>query len=254
MCYLCQNYLCTMRAINSFAVTLFVLISLCLISCQNNQKVDSPFDNSDRPSLDEFYAPAEDTAGSNTSDGIKEDYINTNRVLWQKPEMIIQLMGNIDNKVIADIGAGGRGFFSLRLASKAKKVIALDTDAKAIKSLDTIRQLQLPEPIQPKLELRLTPADEPNLKENEVDIVFMSNVYIYLPDRVEYMRDLRRLLKESGKVMIVDFKKKRTPIGPNSSFRVPLFVVEQELEEAGYQNIRTNDTALDYQYIVIAEK
>ncbi len=244
-----------MRVINILTIFLFFTIGLFLMTaCQNDQKIDSPFNDNDRPSLDDFYDPSEDTSASTGSDGIKEDYINTNRVLWQKPEMIIQLMGDIENKVIADIGAGGRGFFSLRLAPKAGKVIALDTDAKALKSLDTIRQLQLPEDAQPKLELRLTPSDEPNLEENEVDIVFMSNVYIYLPNRVEYMRNLRSLLKESGKVMIVDFKKKRTPIGPNSSFRVPLYIVEQELEEAGYKNIRTNDTALDYQYIVIAEK
>lgn len=244
-----------MKAIKKTTFALISFLVILLAGCQNNQDVESPFDNTDKPSLEDFYNTSEDTAQRDTpSDGIKEDYINTNRVLWQKPEMIIELMGNIEDKVIADLGAGGRGFFSLRLAPRAKKVIALDTDAQAVKSLDTIRQLQLPESVQPRLEIRLTPADQPNLEEDEVDIVFMSNVYIYLPDRIEYMKNLRTSLKDSGKVMIVDFKKKKTPIGPNSSFRVPLYIVEQELAEAGYQNIKTNDTALDYQYIIIAEK
>ncbi len=238
-----------MKAFNITKFGIFILL-INLMSCQDGQSVESPFDNSERPNIE---AISNTGSSNNSSDGIKEDYINTNRVLWQKPEMIIQLMGNIGDKVIADLGAGGRGFFSLRLASKAQKVIALDTDATAIKSLDTIRQLQLPEDVQPRLEVRLTPSDSPNLKENEVDIVFMSNVYIYLSNRIEYMQKLRSLLKEGGKVMIVDFKKKRTPIGPNSTFRVPLYIVEEELEEAGFKNIQSNDTALDYQYIVIAE-
>jgi SAM-dependent methyltransferase len=244
-----------MKIINYVYFIFLLFLSMLLFDCQGNQSVESPFDGSDQPKLEDYYDSSKDSAQNNsTSDGISEDYINTNRVLWQKPEMIIQLMGDIDNKVVADLGAGGRGFFSLRIAPKAQKVIALDTDEAAVRSLDTIRQLQLPEAIQPKLEVRLTPPGEPNLKENEVDIVFMSNVYIYLPDRLAYMKKLRSLLKESGKVMIVDFKKKRTPIGPNSAFRVPLYMVEQELEEAGFKNIQSNDTALDYQYIVIAEK
>ena len=61
-------------------------------------------------------------------------------------------------------------------------------------------------------------------------------------------------MKEGGKLLIIDFKKKRTPVGPPSDIRQPLFVVENELYDAGYKNILTNDTALDYQYIVIAEK
>jgi ubiquinone/menaquinone biosynthesis C-methylase UbiE len=244
-----------MKFFNTIILSLLVLLSALMISCQGNQSVESPFDSTDRPALEDYYdSPDDSSRNDSASDGINEDYINTNRVLWQKPQMIIELMGNLDDKVVADLGAGGRGFFSLRLAAKAKKVIALDTEEAAIKSLDTIRQLQLPERLQPKLEIRLTPADEPNLKENEVDVVFISNVYIYLPDRVGYMKKLRSLLKDAGKVMIVDFKKKSTPIGPNSSFRVPLYIVEQELAEAGYKNIQTNDTALDYQYIVIAEK
>lgn len=244
-----------MKVLNSIYYVFFLFLSILLFDCQGNQEVESPFDGSDQPNLEDYYDSSNDSAQSRgASDGISEDYINTNRVLWQKPQMIIQLMGNIEDKVVADLGAGGRGFFSLRLAPKAKKVIALDTDEAAVRSLDTIRQLQLPENIQPRLEVRLTPPDAPNLNENEVDIVFMSNVYIYLPDRIQYMQKLRSLLKDSGKVMIVDFKKKRTPIGPNSSLRVPLYLVEQELEQAGFKNIQSNDTALDYQYIVIAEK
>ncbi len=244
-----------MKLVNTIYTVFFVFLSLLLLDCQGNQDVDSPFDNSDQPRLEDYYDSTGDSDPNKpSSDGISEDYINTNRVLWQKPQMIIQLMGNIQDKVVADLGAGGRGFFSLRLATQAQKVIALDTDEAAVRSLDTIRQLQLQESFQPRLEVRLTPPDEPNIKENEVDIVFMSNVYIYLPDRIKYMQKLRSLLKESGKVMIVDFKKKKTPIGPNSTFRIPLYVVEQELEEAGFKNIQSNDTALDYQYIVIAEK
>ena len=52
--------------------------------------------------------------------------------------------------------------------------------------------------------------------------------------------------------MIVDFKKKLSPIGPPQEERLSLADVEQDLIKAGYKLIVSDDTSLDYQYIIIA--
>ncbi|NJL76655.1 MAG: hypothetical protein HC892_18190, partial [Saprospiraceae bacterium] len=49
-------------------------------------------------------------------------------------------------------------------------------------------------------------------------------------------------------------RKNKTEVGPDIDIRVPLHEVERELEEAGFQLINTDDTSLDYQYIVLAVK
>ncbi len=185
--------------------------------------------------------------------GFAEDYVNTNRVIWQKPEMIINLMGELKNKTVADIGAG-RGFFALRLAPKAEKVIAIDILPRFIDYLDSVKVMELPENIQPKLETRLAEPNDPNLNPSEADLVLIVNTYMYIKDRTSYLQTLKEGIREGGKLLIVDFKKKRTPIGPPSDIRIPLFQVEEELYEAGYRDISTNDTALDYQYILTAQK
>ncbi len=185
--------------------------------------------------------------------GITEDYTNTNRVIWQKPEMVIDLLGDLNNKTVADIGAG-TGFFALRLAPKAKKVIAIDIDARFTEYLDSVKVLELPEAMQDKLETRLADPLDPHLQPDEADIVMIVNTFMYIKGRKEYLKVLKEGIAPGGRLLIIDFKKKRTPIGPPSELRAPLFQVEEELIEAGYQNIRTNDTALDYQYIVIAER
>lgn len=41
---------------------------------------------------------------------------------------------------------------------------------------------------------------------------------------------------------------------PKQSSRLELYKVENELYQAGFNNIVSDDCALDYQYIVIAEK
>ena len=184
--------------------------------------------------------------------GFTEDYLNTNRGIWQKPDMVLNLLGDLENKTVADIGAG-TGFFALRLTPLAKKVIAIDIDPRFINYLDSLKVRALPPDIQPKLETRLASPDNPRLKADEADIVLIVNTFMYVKNRVEYLKNQREGISPDGTLLIIDFKKKRTPIGPPSEIRIPLFQVEEELYEAGYKNIQTNDTALDYQYIIIAE-
>lgn len=232
----------------SYALTLFLLIGS--LSCQPKQSNNN-----------EQLPPLEDNETNNLSTGrpqskavgLKEDYVHTDRVIWQKPELVIDLLDDLSNKTVADIGAG-TGFFAFRMVLKAKKVIAIDIDPRFISYLDSVKVLELPENYQDRLETRAATADDPNLRENEVDVVVIVNTFMYIKKPVEYLKNLRQGISDGGQVLIVDFKKKRTPIGPPSEYRVPLFQVEEQLYEAGYKNIKAKDTFLDYQYIIIAEK
>lgn len=184
---------------------------------------------------------------------ILEDYENTNRVVWQKPEVVIDLLGNLEGKTIADIGAG-TGFFALRLAPKAKKVIAIDIDPRFTSYLDSLKAFELPEEVQGRLETRLALPNDPKLAPGEADIVMIVNTFMYIRDQVAYLENLKQGISDGGLLLIIDFKKKRTPLGPPSQIRVPLFEVEDKLIKAGYRDVSTNDTALDYQYIVTARR
>lgn len=187
------------------------------------------------------------------SEGVTEDYENTNRVIWQKPDLVLNLLGNLKGKTVADIGAG-TGFFALRMAQKADKVIAIDVDPRFTAYLDSVKVLELPEHLQSRLETRLAAANDPKLGTEEVDVVTIVNTFMYLPRQVEYLRTLKRGLKPGGKLLIVDFKKKRTPVGPPVEIRTDLHTAEEALYQAGFRNIFANDTALDYQYIITAQK
>ncbi len=218
--------------------------------CQNDHS------NSNQSESNELPVSNTDTAinlNDKKNPGIAEDYTNTNRVIWQKPDMIIDLLGDLEGKTVADIGAG-TGFFALRLAPRAKKVIAIDVDPRFVDYLDSVKVLELPEKIQPKLEPRLAEPNDPHLQLGEADVIIIVNTFMYIEDKTGYLKILQKSLSKGGKLLIVDFKKKRTPIGPPSEIRVPIHIVEEALYEAGFRNIVTNDTALDYQYIVTAEK
>jgi len=229
------------------------LLLCALLACRPDAGSEGRVD-SERPRIE--VPPMDTTPPPSPADrkpGFAEDYLSTNRGIWQKPELVLNLIGNLEDKTVADIGAG-TGFFSLRMAPKAKKVIAIDIDPRFVNFLDSLKTRELPPELQDRLETRLAKPDDPLLAPEEVDIVLIVNTYMYLKNRVDYLERLRRSIAPGGALLIVDFKKKRTPVGPPSEVRIPLYEVEEELYEAGYRNVQTNDTALDYQYIIIAEK
>ena len=197
---------------------------------------------------DYLYAN-EKPADQNQTQEETEDYRNTNRDIWQKPEMIIDLLGDLNDKTVADIGAG-TGFFTLRLAQNAGKVIATDIDQQYI---DSLSQLSLPSDYRGRVEPRLTPPDDPLLKDGEVDAVLIVNTFPLIENKEAYLQKLKKGIKPGGKLMIVDFKRKRTPIGPSPNLRLPLYRVEDMFYTVGFKNIQALDMALDYQWIIIGE-
>jgi len=174
--------------------------------------------------------------------------------IWHNPKTLTQRLGDLSDKTVANIGAGPYGYFSIEIADEAKKVIAIDIDPEAIHFIDSMRQQLLPLAIQDNLETRLVVPNNPKLRFEEVDVVTIRETYAYLPNRLKYLKTLRKGIKDGGKLLIVDFKMRKLPEGPPQSEKVPLFQVERELEQAGYRIAIVDDLSLAYQYIVVAIK
>ncbi len=175
-----------------------------------------------------------------------------NRAIWQKPELVLKKLGDISKKTVADIGAG-TGYFSFRILPTAKRVIAIDIDAEAIKYIDSV-SLLLPEPYKSHFESRLAEPNDPHLKVAEIDIALLVNTYLYIENPVDYFRRLKSKLSEHGELLIIDYKKKKIPLGPDANERIALAQVEDEIERAGYTIIESDDQSLSYQYILRAKK
>ena len=193
------------------------------------------------------------SANNHATDGLSDDYEDFGRVIWQKPGQVIGMFSDLSNKTIADIGAG-TGFFSKRLATKAKKVIAIDIDERFIYFLDSIRTNVLPEEARNKLEPRLSKMDDPLLKEGEVDAVLIVNTFMYMSDRVDYLKKIANALPPNGEILIVDFKNSWTPVGPPVDIRLAIDNASTYLEDAGFEIVKKDEKLLEYQYAILAKK
>jgi ubiquinone/menaquinone biosynthesis C-methylase UbiE len=197
---------------------------------------------------------AQDTTAEETSEeGFYADYESTDRLIWQQPEAVIGMLGDLTGKTVADIGAGS-GYFTKRLALRAKKVIAIDIDQRFLHLLDSIVTRELPTDIRQRIEPRLAEPHDPHLQAGEVDAVLIVNTYMYMAERQNYLRTLLPAMSKKAKILIVDFKKTPTPIGPPETIRLDAATVARELGEASFHRVTTNEKLLQYQYAVLAQK
>ncbi len=177
---------------------------------------------------------------------------NVGRSSWQKPELVVNKLGNLDGQVVADIGAG-TGYFVVRLARKNAKVIAIDIDTAMINFVDYIKE-SLPTEVQENISTRLAKPDNPMLEDGEVDKVIIINTISYIDDLEKYLNIVKKGIKPTGSIMILDYKNKIIDIdAPPLEDRVSIGRLQTYLAQAGYKNIIVDDTSLDYQYIVTAE-
>lgn len=173
------------------------------------------------------------------------------RAIWQKPNLVIEKLGDISHATVADIGAG-TGYFSFRFAQKAKKVIAIDIEKDALAYIDSVKNT-IDKDIASKVITRISKPDDAMLNTAEVDIIVIINTIGYIEDIPEYLSKLKKSLRNGGKIMIIDYKMKRLPINaPAKELRVYLDKLEDMLTEAGFELTDSDDTSLDYQYIIQA--
>lgn len=190
--------------------------------------------------------------GAGSFENLVADFESKDRGIWQKPNMVISLLGDLEGKTVADIGAG-TGYFTFRMVPKAKKVIGIDIDQRFINFMDSVK-VRLDERYRDRFETRLARADDPLLRPEEADAVVLVNTYGYIGNRVQYLKTLWKGISPGGRVLIIDFKKNNLPIGPPDQFKVALSQVERELLTSGFSIDKIDQDALDYQYIVLAKK
>ena len=228
----------TLNSKLNISVSIALIFGL-LLSCINEQH--TRFDHTSVDTVSNPKSPFH----------LDNGYKGEDRHIWQRPELVIGLMGDVQGKTIVDIGAGS-GYFAFKFLRSFSSVIAVDIDQRMVDLMNEEKSIY-PEALQKRFEARLAKPDDPMVEPGEADIIFIANTTAYFKNRVAYFRNLKAAINPTGGLlMIIDFKIKHTPIGPSSEYRLPLRAIEDSLIEAGYEITTSDDTSLDYQYIVIA--
>lgn len=170
---------------------------------------------------------------------------------WQKPDLVVDCLGLKLGDEVADLGAGS-GYFTIRLAREVGatgKVYAVDLDPKLLEHIDRRAKEEQLENVQ----TILADPNDPKLGSNSVDLIFICDVLHHINDRARYYPLLSRALRPSGRLVNIDFHKRKLPVGPPEEMKIDKKEMIKEVEPAGFSLAKEFDF-LKYQYFLVFER
>jgi ubiquinone/menaquinone biosynthesis C-methylase UbiE len=170
------------------------------------------------------------------------------RDAYEKPHEVIAALKLRPGERIADLGAGS-GYFTFRLARHVGPtglVYAVDINPAMIVHLNRrIRDLGVR-----NVRTILCVPDDPLLADGSVDRFFICDTWHHIAGHRRYLALLRKMLKPHGQVVMIDFKKKATPVGPPLEMRIGRETLLREMETNGFR-LEAEQTFLPYQYFLV---
>ena len=144
-----------------------------------------------------------------------------------------------------DLGAGG-GRFSKILCKYVKNLHSVDVSDEAIatmkKNLEGIKNIKIIKASQDSLPF----------KRNSMDIVFAANSFHDLP--IGYEEEIKRVLKEGGRFIDLDWKKEETEFGPPLRIRFSEEDVEEKMNRQNFRLVKKHDIGTHYLLIFSKKK
>lgn len=179
-----------------------------------------------------------------------EQFERAERDEWQKPDEVIKAMGLKEGQSIADIG-GGSGYFSRRFAKTVGEKGVVYTCDIATNLLEYLQAKAKEEELN-NIVTVYAALDRPMLPPASLDFIFFCDTNHHLENRVEYYKGLIPLLRQGGRLVVVDWQKREQKVGPPPSHNVARETVLDEMKQAGWK-LEREETFLDYQYFMIFE-
>ncbi len=154
---------------------------------------------------------------------------------FSDPESNIKQFKLETGSLVADFGAGMGGYTiaSARAVGRRGVVYAIDIQQdllSRIKNTANKEGLENVEVVWGDIEKE----GGSGLLEGTIDAVIASNIFFSVEDKKSFTKEVSRVLKQNGKVLVVDWKDSFGGLGPKSENIVPLSFVKDLFKEEGF--------------------
>ena len=170
------------------------------------------------------------------------------RDMWQHPDEVMDTLGIAEASVVADVGAGS-GWFTIRLARRVGpngRVYAEDVQQEMLSAIS--RRATAENLLNVKAHLGM--QNDPQLPAGALDAVLLVNSYHEIADKLTLLQNLRKSLRPTGRLGVIDFKLEGGGPGPDVEERVSPETVVNDAAKAGLRLLK-QETFLPYQYLLI---
>lgn len=150
---------------------------------------------------------------------------------------------NANVVTIADVGCGS-GFFSLSLMKRLKDknilLFALDISEEMLGIFNSNLKKEIGEENLSKVKSSKCEESFIPLADSSVNILLLANVFHEIENKLFYLQEIKRVLKEGGSFFLLDWKKEdlNPVMGPPSYERVSTEDAVQFLNDVGFNEIK----------------
>lgn len=173
---------------------------------------------------------------------------------FSEPEQIVANLNIPRGAQVADIGAG-TGFYSFAAAEvigSNGKVFSLDVQKELLERLKS----EASERGFTNITTVWVDAEKPNgtrLRDQSIDVVILANVLFQLEDKNGLVREVNRILKPSGMVLVVDWSESFGGMGPSAEQVFNESLARSLFEENGFTVYETIPAG-EHHYGIIFKK
>lgn len=232
-----------------FKICMLLLVMALMISCTGNKNSEHNY-HKEHSDKNHFHAKHGFDNKINV-EKMAKSFESPERDSIEQPNRVLQFIGDLKGKMLMDIGAG-TGYYAIRFANNGANVIAADVSDE----FQNYLQQRIKKNNIKTIALRKVEYDNPLLKDNEVDIVFIANTYHHIENRIDYLSKVKKGLNTNGELVILDYFSVELPkeiTAPPMEMRVSVDQALFELKKAGFSSFKIEVNALKYHYIIKAK-
>jgi ubiquinone/menaquinone biosynthesis C-methylase UbiE len=166
---------------------------------------------------------------------------NPQRRKSMPPEETLEKFKISDNGVFLDVGCG-LGYFTIPAAKIMKNGKAIGIDIMP-EILEVARERA--EGIS-NIEFKRSEEYDFPIENKSIDYIFISNVIHEIDDKLGYFNEIKRVLKNSGYLCIIDWEKREMDMGPPVTERISRDEMKDFCSSAGFSFVEEIDINLNH--------
>jgi len=165
--------------------------------------------------------------------------------MFSDPKENLNQAGIDEGMMIADLGSGS-GFYSLaaaRMTGDKGRVFSVDVQKDLLQKLKNTAQAERIFNIE-IIWGNVEKLGGTKIRDAFIDLAIVSNLLFQIEFKKDFIREIRRILKRTGRVLVVDWSDSYGGMGPQPEAVIPQAETRKMFEEAGFvfqKEIRAGD-------------